>query len=90
MMMMMNRSISRAKPKYRRFDNILGSNRGPGYSCGIALGVDSDRLAIDDKLAILSFNSTREAAMNGIKLEHVDLELPADPYHDCNNNNNNN
>jgi len=67
-------SVNKSK-RYRRFYDILGSNRGPRDSCGIALGINRDSLAIDDELAILGFNCTREAAMNSIKPEHVDLKM---------------
>jgi hypothetical protein len=57
----------------RRFDDVMGPDSAPLDIGGIALLVDCDGVAIDDELAILSFNSSPEAAVDRVILEHVDL-----------------
>jgi len=54
-------------------DDVLGTNRPPWNSRGVALGVDGDRLAVDDEFAILGLDGSLEATMDGIVLEHIDL-----------------
>jgi len=57
----------------RRFDDVISSGCAPLDIGGITFLVDGDGVTIDDELVILGLNSSPEAAVDRVILEHVDL-----------------
>jgi hypothetical protein len=63
---------------YSRLDDVLSTALRPGDGGRVLLGVDGNRLALDDELAVLDLNGALEAAVNGVELEHVDHVVKGD------------
>lgn len=62
------------KRAHSRFDNVVSTGSAPFDISRVTLSVHSDGFSVDDKFAILSLNSSFESSVDGIKLEHVDLQ----------------
>lgn len=72
------RSIQPASQKlntYSGLDDVIGTGFAPGDVCGFTLAVNGDRVASNNKLAILDLNGALEAAVSRIVLEHVRLRI---------------
>ncbi len=58
---------------YGGLDNVLGSGGRPRDGSRIPLSKHGDRVTINDELAVLNLDSSFEASVDGIILEHVYL-----------------
>ena len=58
-----------------RLDNVLGASIFPGDLSRVLLVKDLDCLAVDDKVSTLGLNFTLELSVDGIELEHVNLDV---------------
>ena len=59
-------------------DDVVGTDGAPWDRGGVLLSEDGDGLAVHDELAVDSGDVTLEAAVDGVVLEHVDLDLRYD------------
>ena len=63
------------KETHSGFNNVVGTDWTPWDSSRVTLSVHSDGFSVDDKFTILSLNSSFESSVDGIELEHVDLQF---------------
>lgn len=61
------------KVAHSGLDDVLSTGACPRDVGGVALGEDGDGLAVDDELAVGLLDGSLEASVDGIVLEHVDL-----------------
>ena len=55
-------------------DDVVSADGAPWDGGGVLLSEDGDGLAVNDELAVDSGDVTLEAAVDGVVLEHVDLD----------------
>ena len=66
------------KETHSGFNDVLSTGFTPWDSSRVTLSVNSDGFSIDDKITILSLNSSFESSVDWIELEHVDLQSIVD------------
>lgn len=57
------------------FNNVLGTNGSPRNVGWVTFSKHDDGLALDPEFAILCLDGSLEASVDGIILEHVDLDI---------------
>ena len=67
-------SLSNLSEDTSRLDDVIGAGLLPGDLSGVFLGVESNRVAIHDELAVLLAHLALEAAVGRVELEHVNLK----------------
>ena len=62
------------KETHSGFNNVVSTDWAPGDISRVTLRENRDGFSVDDKFTILSLNSSFESSVDGIELEHVDLQ----------------
>lgn len=62
------------KKTHSRFNNVVSTGFTPFDISRFTLSVHNDGFSVDDKFTILSLDRSFETSVDGIELEHVDLQ----------------